>query len=542
MKRLYKRLAATYLVSAMLFVLIFAVILYIRGRDENGYYLYQLLGGVDGNLEDITEEYESSVKRLSEEYIKHAREVSSIIAADAAAASPSGLETLRIIMGTGPISLISPSGEIMVSTDESLQGTQEDGEIISRLKASGEKNAAAVNIDEPDFWERPGYFRVTVRSDSTSFFAVRIDGDLTRLQLTSGSDRVSSILRRATTEYDTSIFAAGKARGKILGITKNNRQDIHIENVSEGKQLLDFLSLLSEGRPVVLRINGAYQIVVIRERHDMYLAAFTGMEEVMANVAAAFAIGLSSVAVITVMTILIVRFYIQKYVFAHFEKIREGILRVLRGEGSIREDDSEVPELAPLLEMISRLGQEYVRKSEGMNQMEDQLSAARNAAEYDRLTGLYNRNGFERRAEAFFHSRNSCGALLLFDLDNFKRVNDTEGHPAGDRLLVLFSRRLSDTFTQGEVIGRLGGDEFIVLIPGAVSVEVVKARLQKLYDSIRTGPGGGAEKDRISVSAGAVLAGSGPQEYSVLYQLADTALYKAKRLGKNQFYINVKIL
>lgn len=139
MKRLYKRLAATYLVSAMLFVLIFAVILYIRGRDENGYYLYQLLGGVDGNLEDITEEYESSVKRLSEEYIKHAREVSSIIAADAAAASPSGLETLRIIMGTGPISLISPSGEIMVSTDESLQGTQEDGEIISRLKASGEK-------------------------------------------------------------------------------------------------------------------------------------------------------------------------------------------------------------------------------------------------------------------------------------------------------------------------------------------------------------------------------------------------------------------
>ena len=165
-------------------------------------------------------------------------------------------------------------------------------------------------------------------------------------------------------------------------------------------------------------------------------------------------------------------------------------------------------------------------------------------ASRDAISGLLNRATMEQSIQERLQAmapEETC-ALFIVDLDNFKQVNDTEGHPAGDRLLVLFSRRLSDTFTQGEVIGRLGGDEFIVLIPGAVSVEVMKARLQKLYDSIRTGPGGGAEKDRISVSAGVVLAGSGPQEYSVLYQLADTALYKAKRLGKNQFYINVKIL
>ena len=65
----------------------------------------------------------------------------------------------------------------------------------------------------------------------------------------------------------------------------------------------------------------------------------------------------------------------------------------------------------------------------------DRLDRARTEAERDRLTGLYNRNGFERRAEEFLEKDSPGRALLLLDLDNFKQINDREGHPEGDRVL-----------------------------------------------------------------------------------------------------------
>ena len=61
------------------------------------------------------------------------------------------------------------------------------------------------------------------------------------------------------------------------------------------------------------------------------------------------------------------------------------------------------------------------------------MNKVRMEAEHDRLTGLYNRNGFERRAEEFLEKERPGGALLLLDLDNFKQINDREGHPEGDR-------------------------------------------------------------------------------------------------------------
>ena len=109
--------------------------------------------------------------------------------------------------------------------------------------------------------------------------------------------------------------------------------------------------------------------------------------------------GLCTVAVISGLTIFMVRVFVRKYLFDHFRQIQTGIYDVLEGKRNLAEEDSEIPELKPLAEMIFRLEREYMEKAEGLTRMEGELSAAKNEADYDRLTGLYNRNGFESKGQ-----------------------------------------------------------------------------------------------------------------------------------------------
>ena len=326
----------------------------------------------------------------------------------------------------------------------------------------------------------------------------------------------------------------------IIGITENNRQEIEFEQVQEGKEMVEFMDALPEGEPVVLKINGEWQSVVVRERHDMYLAAFTAMDQVAADMRTTLVAGLCAVAVISGLTIFMVRVFVRKYLFDHFRQIQTGIYDVLEGKRNLAEEDSEIPELNPLAEMIFRLEREYMEKAEGLTRMEGELSAAKNEADYDRLTGLYNRNGFEQRAENYLQSGRAEGALLLFDLDDFKKVNDREGHPAGDQVLISFARCLTDTFRKEDVIARLGGDEFVVLLPGRISKDILEEKFRVLFDRVHETFGGREEARRVSVSAGAVLADDTVREYEALYACADTALYIAKDLGKDRYYISDK--
>ena len=419
MKGLYRKLAAIYLVSAAMLILIFSVSLYIMGRSENEHYLYQLLENVENN------------------YIR---------------------------------------------TSEELRETGQ------------------------------------------------ADSDMER--------QIRFILRQATTEYATSIFAVGKTYGEVLGMTQNNQQEIRIRNVDEGAELLDYLAILPKDEAVLLYINGKYQNAVVRELDNIYLTAFSDLDRVTDNVKLTFWTGVSGMAAVSLLTVLLIRHHLRKYLFGHFIKIKEGIYSILRGEKDMYEDDSEIPELKPLVEMIFKLEQEYIEKSRGMDRMEDQLNEARSEAEYDRLTGLYNRTGFERRAEAFLGEENRKGAMVLLDLDNFKRVNDSEGHPAGDEILRKFAGCLSDTFRREDVIGRLGGDEFVVLIRNEVSMKTLEDKFKDLLDKVRRTLAESYEKYQVSASIGAVPVDDRIRDYKKLYQCADTALYISKFMGKDQFYIN----
>lgn len=120
MSRLYRKLAAAFLIFAFLFVCIYGITLYARGKTENGKYLAQLLVSVEGNLEHTSAKYEDMLESLSEEYGNQARIAEYILSQDTQLIGATGLEILKGIMGTGDISLIDSSGRIFVSTNEEL--------------------------------------------------------------------------------------------------------------------------------------------------------------------------------------------------------------------------------------------------------------------------------------------------------------------------------------------------------------------------------------------------------------------------------------
>lgn len=170
--------------------------------------------------------------------------------------------------------------------------------------------------------------------------------------------------------------------------------------------------------------------------------------------------------------------------------------------------------------------------------MEDELLLAREEARFDLLTGLYNRNGFQHCMDVFFQQKEPLGTLILFDLDNFKKINDFEGHPEGDRILTCFAQCLRDSFRTSDHIGRLGGDEFIVLMQNTTSQELLKMRFQSVLNKVRIALREYYDKYQVSVSIGAVPITKKDTDYETLYKSADTALYIAKNMGKDQYYIN----
>ena len=451
---------------------------------------------------------------------------------------------LKELMEVQDITLIGNSGEILLSTNQDMGEIYKYTKEIDTLSETKGGEAYYIHIDSSGFAQRPESFYVTVGAKTEAFAAVRIDADISRVNLKSRKDLIESTLRQATTEYKTSIIAVGKESGRIVGITENNNQQFEILGIGTTEELLNLLQSAHSGGQRLLMINGEYRSTVVREREGMYLIAYSSLDSVLEHMFWSFVEGILGIGAVSVFTILLVRRHLKKYLFTYFEQVGQSISRILAGERSIAGGpavgDSEVPEIRPLIETILELEKKYIDKAEGMTRMEGELSLAQEEAKYDKLTGLYNRSGFEERVEELLKSGNPQGTFILFDLDNFKRINDMEGHPEGDRILERFASYLGSVFRKGDSIGRLGGDEFVALISNPMPQDILKQKFDEILSGMKEVFGVYYKKYDTSVSIGAVPIDGTVRTYKGLYKCADTALYIAKHLGKNRYYINEK--
>lgn len=157
-------------------------------------------------------------------------------------------------------------------------------------------------------------------------------------------------------------------------------------------------------------------------------------------------------------------------------------------------------------------------------------------ARLDGLTGLLSRHQFFQTGKHIldsmqFDREDKSGCFVILDVDSFKEINDTFGHPEGDKVLKKVSDELKAVFETKGILGRLGGDEFVALIYEPMAKEEIKRSLIHLKDGINRIPCHG---ELISCSIGVI-----PVEKSCtieeLYQGADHLLYDAKKKGKDQF-------
>ena len=163
-------------------------------------------------------------------------------------------------------------------------------------------------------------------------------------------------------------------------------------------------------------------------------------------------------------------------------------------------------------------------------QEKDQLLAA---AQRDGLTGLYNAKALRQHiTEALTAQRpGQLSALLILDLDHFKAINDTYGHPQGDWVLQEVAKTLRDNCRAGDILGRQGGDEFIIYLLAVRSAEDAGEKGQQLLEALSTIRS--ADDQPLGVSIG-VAVSNGGRTYDELYRSADEALYEAKRSGRCQ--------
>lgn len=127
------------------------------------------------------------------------------------------------------------------------------------------------------------------------------------------------------------------------------------------------------------------------------------------------------------------------------------------------------------------------------------------------------------------------GVLLSIDMDNFKSVNDSEGHLEGDRVLVRFAQLLNESFRASDIKARMGGDEFAVFLPNAVDMDVLRDKINRLIENSRSRLADKYQAYRLSISVGAAILNKEHADYDTLYQLADAAMYVAKHKGKTVF-------
>jgi diguanylate cyclase (GGDEF)-like protein len=228
--------------------------------------------------------------------------------------------------------------------------------------------------------------------------------------------------------------------------------------------------------------------------------------------------------------------------------MQTGIVAPLQGEagcvglllvaGRESVDRSFTEEDLRLLETLTgniTVALQYDRLEQAVRQLETLQHELERKALYDSLTQLANRSLFHNRLEHVLKSGRPGASVLLLDIDEFKAINDSHGHHAGDQLLRAVADRLRSCVREGDAAARLGGDEFALLLDrtgGEADAVAVAERLMRDFETRIEVAG---ERLGVHISLGIAVGVPGMDDPEELLRRADVALYEAKRRGKGQF-------
>ncbi|MEG2769742.1 MAG: sensor domain-containing diguanylate cyclase, partial [Oscillospiraceae bacterium] len=155
----------------------------------------------------------------------------------------------------------------------------------------------------------------------------------------------------------------------------------------------------------------------------------------------------------------------------------------------------------------------------------------------DPMTGIYNKTTTVELAKELLNtSKDGLHALLVIDVDNFKGINDTLGHLFGDAVLIDISNKLKKLFRDDDIVGRIGGDEFVVFMKNVGNINVVSRKAKEICDAFKKTYTGENKEYKVSCSIG-ICTTETSFEYDRMFFCADKSLYQAKNSGKDGFWI-----
>ncbi|MEG1773689.1 MAG: sensor domain-containing diguanylate cyclase, partial [Oscillospiraceae bacterium] len=171
-----------------------------------------------------------------------------------------------------------------------------------------------------------------------------------------------------------------------------------------------------------------------------------------------------------------------------------------------------------------------------INNIKKQAELLENKVQTDPMTGLYNKIAMATLSNKILAEYpNGRHALIVLDIDNFKGINDTLGHAFGDLVLIEVGAKLKSAFRSNDVVGRMGGDEFSVLMKNVPDTSSVLKKAVELSAVFRQTYAGEKVNYHISCSIGIIMIEANQERFDALYRKADAALYQAKQCGKDQF-------
>jgi two-component system, cell cycle response regulator len=188
-------------------------------------------------------------------------------------------------------------------------------------------------------------------------------------------------------------------------------------------------------------------------------------------------------------------------------------------------------------ELLARV-RTNVRQKRYADRLRLSVQQSMEMALHDPLTGLNNRRSFERRLPAMIETARQLGAsltMMILDIDYFKRVNDTFGHDAGDWVLKGFAAKMRENVRSADLLCRLGGEEFVVVMPGADAAHAsqIAERARRTIESAEFSIGAADGPISITVSIG-LAEWRSDCDSNELYRRADRALYLSKSAGRNR--------
>lgn len=185
-------------------------------------------------------------------------------------------------------------------------------------------------------------------------------------------------------------------------------------------------------------------------------------------------------------------------------------------------------------EVVSRRVSNVLESAKRIGQVLKSYREELNLANRDALTGLYNRGTAGKMIAKALSSQTGLQAMLLIDIDNFKQINDTYGHIAGDETIKIMADSLRKYFRKSDILARYGGDEFIVYMINPPSSDFVIRRCGEMVRYLKPEVSG---EQKLEFSVGIAVAKEDDCSMMDLIERADVALYQAKKQGKNQFAV-----